>query len=55
MRPRVFYKEISDSDTRGRETFVVIESESKFWPVGETFSDDDMSMGSRQVEFHEVD
>lgn len=52
--PKVLYKEISPDIVKGREFFKVVKSESPFWKVGETFSDDDMSMGSRQVRFVSV-
>lgn len=49
--PIVMYKEISPDMLRGRHFYQVVQSQSPFWKVGETFSDDDMSMGSRQVRF----
>jgi hypothetical protein len=53
--PVVMYKEISPDMTQGREFFQVVQSQSPFWKVGDTFSDDDMSMGSRQVRFVSVE
>lgn len=51
QRPIVVYKELSPDMVRGRGFFQVVQSQSPFWKVGETFSDDDMSMGSQQVRF----
>jgi hypothetical protein len=49
--PIVMYKEISPDMMQGRDFYQVVQSQSPFWKVGKTFSDDDMSMGSRQVRF----
>lgn len=50
-KPIVTYVEIPESQVIGREFFKVVASEDSGWPVGETFSDDDMSMGSVSVRF----
>lgn len=47
----VEYKEVSPDMVKGRGFYQVVQSQSPFWKVGETFSDDDMSMGSQQVRF----
>jgi len=54
MKPRVFFKEIPQAEVIGREFFQVVETESDHWEVGDTFSDDDMSMGSSEVFFRDV-
>ena len=49
MKPVVHYIELTEP--KGRMFFEVVKTETTLWPVGEQFSDDDMSMGSRQVQF----
>ena len=49
--PVVMYRLVER--TTGRDFFVVVASESPLWIVGDTFTDDDMSMASRQVQFKE--
>lgn len=49
IKPLVFYTELAQP--KGRQFFEVTRSESPLWPVGTKFSDDDMSMGSKQVLF----
>ena len=50
--PVVVYQLVAD--VAGRDVFVVVASESPFWIVGDTFTDDDMSMAYRQVKFEEM-
>jgi hypothetical protein len=52
--PVVQYKQLPESQITGRHYFQVVKSQSPFWKSGVTFSDDDMSMGSRQVRFELV-
>ena len=54
MTQRVFYRELPSREVFGREFFEIVRSDSPFWPEGDTFSDDDMSMGRAQVEFIEI-
>jgi hypothetical protein len=49
MKPVVHYIEVTEP--KGRMFFEVVKTETTLWPLGEQFSDDDMSMGSRQVQF----
>jgi len=49
--PVVVYR--LDERTDVRDIFVVVSSESPLWIVGDTFTDVDMSMASRQVQFKE--
>lgn len=53
MKPTVYYVEVTDPT--GRDFFQVVKTETLLRPVGETFSDDDMSMGSFEVEFVRYD
>lgn len=53
-RPIVHYQEIK-SRKNNRDNFKVVKSQHSGWKKGHTFSDDDMSMGSRQVKFIPVD
>lgn len=53
-KPLVLYKELPSDQVLGRDFFQVVESRSEYWKAGDTFSDDDMSMGSTQVKFESV-
>ena len=50
-KPVVHYSHVPKDQVKGRHTFVVSKSEHPLWKKGETFSDDDMSMGGKQVRF----
>jgi uncharacterized membrane protein len=49
--PKVYYKMLPKSEYWGRECFLITKSEHPLWLEKDTFSDDDMSMGSTQVHF----
>ena len=46
-----------DEEILDRQFYIVVESDCEDMPVGETFSDDDLSMAgsSSEIEFIEVD
>jgi len=50
-KPIVSYTEIPKDQVFGRHFFKVVASQDPEWKVGDTFSDDDMSMGSFSVDF----
>jgi hypothetical protein len=50
-KPVVHYSHLPKDKVKGRHTFTVVKSEHPLWKKGETFNDDDMSMGSKQVRF----
>jgi|DEB0MinimDraft_6_1074348.scaffolds.fasta_scaffold03645_4 hypothetical protein len=44
---KITYKRIAKDQVKGRSFFVVTATETSMWKIGETFSDDDMSMAGR--------